>query len=131
MFQVGGFTILQGEPKTGCFAACCIRDCVLGKCMGETVSLRENQVIAEYLETKRDTIDWTLPRPGMLEHKETKGTVVGSATSTQDTVNFVDLAAWEITLLNDDTTIHKAPFPTYSKTTTPVANPDATGAAKE
>ena len=60
MFQVGGFTLLQGEPKTGCFAACCIRDCVLGKCMGESVSLRENQVIAEFLETKRATIDWTL-----------------------------------------------------------------------
>ena len=125
MFQVGGFTLLQGEPKTGCFAACCIRDCVLGKCMGEAVSLRENQVIAEFLETKRATIDWTLPRPGMLEHKDTKGTVVGSPTSTQDTCAFVDLAAWEVTLLDDDATIHTGPFPTYDKTATTAGNPSA------
>ena len=132
MFQVGGFTLLKGEPKTGCFAACCIRDCILGKCMGETVSLRENQAIADFLETKRATIDWTLPRPGMLEHKDSKGTIVGSAKTTQDTCTFVDLAAWEVTLLDDDATIHTGPFPKYSKNAgakpskkTAVENPSA------
>ena len=131
LFQAGGFTMLKGEPKTGCFAACCIRDCILSRCLGEKVSLKENQVIADFLQTKNSSIDWTVTRPGMLEHKDSKGTVSGSDKPTQDTCSFTDLADWEVTLLENASTIYKAPFPTYSKSTG-VGNPAVatTGEAK-
>lgn len=115
IFQVGGFTHLEGEPQIGCFAACCIRDFILGYCLGETVSLKENQLIAEFLESRKATIDWTLPRPGMLENKESSGTVVGSDQNSGETCTFVDLAAWEVQLIDDSSAIHKGPFPVYAK----------------
>lgn len=130
MFQAGGFTMLEGEPKTNCFAACCIRDCVLAGCLGEKVSLKENQVIADFLQTKNASIDWTITRPGMLEHKDSKGTIASAYKPTQDTCSFNDLAFWEVTMLKDTSTFQKGPFPTYTKSTG-VGNPAAaTGAAK-
>ena len=112
LFQVGGFTILDGEPPTPCFVGCCVRDCVLGRCMGETLSLAENQLIADYLQGEKADIDWTLPRPGMLKHVPSKGTVA-SVASSSDTVAFVDLVEWEVALLADDSSIHRGPFPGY------------------
>ena len=115
MFQVGGFTLLHGEPATGCCIGCLVRDCILGCCMGERLALRQNQEIAEFLQEKNATIDWTLPRPGMLKHDDAKGVPVVSVKGATDTIAFVDLAAWEVTLLDDDATIHTAPFPGYGK----------------
>ena len=112
LFQVGGFTILEGEPPTDCFVGCCVRDCVLGRCMGERVSLVENQRIANYLQGEKKDIDWTLPRPGMLKHMASKGTVVSVAGATE-TVAFADLVEWEVALLEDDSSIHQGPFPGY------------------
>ena len=129
LFQAGGFTMLEGEPKTNCFAACCIRDCVLARCLGETIALKENQTIADFLQTTNASIDWTITRPGMLEHKDSKGTIAAAYIPTQDTCSFTDLASWEVTLLQDASTFQKAPFPTYSNVRNPAAAA-ATGAAK-
>ena len=118
LFQVGGFTVMNGEAGPGCCIGCLIRDCVLGRCMGERLMLKENQRIAEMLEGERDDIDWTLARPGMLKDEESKGTVTSIAGAT-DTVMFCDLAEWEVRLLDDPETIHTAPFPGYAKGVSP------------
>lgn len=124
IFQVGGFTRLEGEPQIGCFASCFIRDFILGYCLGETVSLKENQLIAEFLESRKATIDWTLTRPGILVNKESLGTVVGSDQGSGETCTFVDLAAWEVQLIEDTSAIHKGPFPVYGRKNL-AANPTA------
>merc|ERR1711871_1308378 len=49
LFQVGAFTRLSGERAPGCFEAYCIRDLLLGRCLGEAVSLEENQDVAAML----------------------------------------------------------------------------------
>ena len=66
--QVGGFTLLEGEAPPPAFLACCVRDLYLSAWMGETVALADNQRIADNLEKRKATIDWTLARPGMLKH---------------------------------------------------------------
>ena len=84
------------------------------------------------LQTTNTSIDWTITRPGMLEHKDSKGTIAAAYTPTQDTCSFADLASWEVTLLQDASSFQRAPFPTYSKSAD-VGNPAstaATGAAK-
>ena len=109
---------MNGEAGPGCCIGCFVRDCVLGRCMGEKLMLKENQRIAEMLEGERDDIDWTLPRPGMLKDEESKGTVTSIAGAT-DTVMFCDLAEWEVSLLDYPETIHTAPFPGYAKGVSP------------
>lgn len=119
IFQVGAFTLMKGEVAPNCCIVCCIKDCILGYCLGEELILKENQVIAEMFEAETADIDWTLTRPGVLSEEPSKGTVTGDFTesvgSNAEDATFVDLAAWEVTLLDSPDSIHKAPFPVYLK----------------
>ena len=86
-----------------------------------SVCPQENQVIAEMLEAETADIDWTLTRPGILAEEDSKGTVEGdfseSNGSNAEDATFVDLATWEVKLLAEESSFHKAPFPVYAKAT--------------
>ena len=111
--QVGGFTLLPGEPETSCLIKCCVKDLLLGTCLGEAVALADNERMASYLLTKTATIDWTLARPGQLAHSAPKGLVVDAKAATQ-TVTFNDLAKWELDMMERDDVAAKGLFPGYS-----------------
>eukprot|EP00943_MAST-04B_sp_MAST-4B-sp1_P003896 g3896.t1 len=130
LYQGGGFTLFKGDPPTPCFVGCCIRDCILSRCLGESIALQENQVVADFLQTKNSSIDWTFTRPGMLEHKPARGPAV-SAKNANTTVTFKDLAAWEVQLIGDDNTIHTSPMVGYPPKG--ASNPlhSSTGASKD
>ena len=130
LYQGGGFTLFKGEPPTPCFVACCIRDCILSRCLGETIALQENQAVADFLQTKNSSIDWTYTRPGMLEHKPARGPAV-SVKNANATVTFKDLATWSVQLIGDDATIHTHPMVGYPPKGTSTANPASTGASKD
>ena len=115
LFQVGGFTRLQGEDPVPCCIKCLIQDCFLGWYLGEALILKENQIIADILQGESSNIDWTLARPGMLTDGASKGVVESTYDGADGTVDFTDLAKWEVQLLSQDDTIHRAPYPGYSK----------------
>ena len=112
VLQNGGFTVLPGEAAPGCYVTCCIRDCIVGRCMGWALMISENQKIADLLAEESESIDWTLIRAGALGTGESKGKVLHASDANQK-LTFVDIAAFELEVLEDDETIHKGPFPGY------------------
>jgi len=114
LFQCGAFTRLEGEANPNCCVACLIKDCLLGWCLGEALILKENQIIADMLQSESASIDWTLARPGILSEGESKGVVEGSYDKDPGVdVRFADLAKWEVGLILRDDAIHKGAYPGY------------------
>lgn len=114
--QVGGFTMLDGEAPPPWLIGCCVRDLYLGKHLGEMVALTDNQRIADMLQKRSRTIDWTLARPGMLKHG---GSAQGSqpcidVPGATETVKFVDLAKWELAMIEREEINHRGLFPGYA-----------------
>lgn len=117
IFQCGAFTRLQGEAQPNCCISCLIKDCLLGWYLGEELILKENQIIADMLQSESAMIDWTLARPGMLTEGDSKGVVEPSFDKDHGaTVTFSGLAKMEVELLLRDDSIHKGAYPYISKT---------------
>ena len=52
LFQVGGFTLMADEVPPNCCITCCIKDCILGWCLGEELILKALVHIALSLATQ-------------------------------------------------------------------------------
>lgn len=123
IFQAGGFVRLNGEASLDCFSACCIKDFFLGYCQGEREILKSNQRVVDFLEATDIDVQWTVTRPGMLEHKGSKGTAVDCWTDAAKIVTFTDLAMWTLEMIPRTETFRKAPFVKYGEVPPSISSP--------
>jgi len=115
--QMGAMTVdkrLRGDPSYYP-KKCGVRVC--GPLMCIRGMLGDNEQVSPFLYTECDDIEWIVTRPGLLTDRKTKitpgKTKMGVVRKEPMSTAFVDLGAWTLEAVFDDSLVHTSPIPGY------------------
>ena len=111
LYQAGGFANDGVNPQP--WPQYLLRITV-GYGFGFRGTLRDNDEVIKYLRTECEDIAWIVTRPAVWSDKASRGKVVRNKAAPSG-VEFVDLAAVNLSLVQDESAVHSCDYLSYEK----------------
>jgi nucleoside-diphosphate-sugar epimerase len=110
VYQAGAFSPMPGQTLP--FMLRLMRP-TIGGLMGMEPMLADNDSVMAYLVANASDLEWTVTRPGMIKKAPSRGALKGTTTPASGSVNFTDLAAFDLAVAQSSDFVRQAPYPSY------------------